>query len=534
MKPKVLVSDKLSETAVGIFRDRGVDVHFDPELGKDKLKLEEAISEFDGLAVRSATKVTEKLLDRAEKLKVVGRAGIGVDNIDVKSATRNGVIVMNTPYGNAITTAEHAIALMMSSARQIPEANASTRAGKWEKSRFTGVELFGKTLGVIGCGNIGSAVCSRALGLSMKVVCYDPFLSAERAQRLGVEKTELEELLERADFLTLHVPLTPKTKGIIDARAIARMKKGARIINCARGGIVDEAGLADAIRSGHIAGAALDVFEAEPPVDNPLLELEQVVATPHLGASTTEAQEKVAQQIAEQMSDYLLRGAVTNALNMPSISAEESKRLVPWITLAGHLGAFVGQMTDEPIKSVNVLYDGTVAEMNTNALSAAIAAGILRPSNPDVNMVSAELTAKERGIKLSTTTQPKSGVFEAYIKLNVATEQRERSIAGTVFSDGRPRFIQIKGINIDAEVSRHMLYTTNTDVPGIVGVLGTTLGDKGVNIANFNLGRSKAGKNAIALLSIDSPADPAICDALRKTGRFNQVRPLEFDVGNET
>ena len=530
MKPRVLVSDKLSDTAVQIFRDRGVDVTFNPELGKDKPRLAEVIADFDGLAIRSATKVTEKLLDRADNLKVIGRAGIGVDNVDLRAATRKGVIVMNTPFGNAITTAEHAIAMMMAIARQIPEASASTRAGKWEKSRFTGVELFGKTLGVIGCGNIGSAVCKRALGLAMKVVCYDPFLSVERSRDLGVEKVELNQLLERAEFVTLHIPLTDKTRNIIDANAIARMKKGARIVNCARGGIVDELALSEAIRSGHIAGAAFDVFEKEPPENNPLLELDQVVATPHLGASTTEAQEKVAQQVAEQMSDYLLNGAVTNAINMPSITAEESKRLLPWITLAEHLGAFVGQMTDDPIKAVNVLYDGAIAEMNTGALNAAVTAGMLKIANPDVNMVSAEITAKERGIKVSKTTQAKSGVFESYIKLTVVTEDRERSIAGTVFSDGRPRFIQIKGINLDAEISRHMLYTTNTDVPGIIGVLGTMLGDRKVNIANFNLGRSKAGEDAIALLAIDSPADRSICEALRTTGLFNQVRPLTFDI----
>ena len=530
MKPRVLVSDKLSDTAVQIFRDRGVDVTFDPELGKDKSKLEEAIAEFDGLAIRSATKVTEKLLDRADNLKVIGRAGIGVDNVDLRAATRKGVIVMNTPFGNAITTAEHAIAMMMAVARQIPEASASTRAGKWEKSRFTGVELFGKTLGVIGCGNIGSAVCKRALGLAMKVVCYDPFLSAERARELCVEKVELKELLERSDFITLHVPLTDKTRNILGADAISRMKKGVRIVNCARGGLVDELALADAIRSGHIAGAAFDVFETEPPENNSLLELDRVVATPHLGASTTEAQEKVAQQVAEQMSDYLLNGAVTNAINMPSITAEESKRLLPWITLAEHLGAFVGQMTDEPIKAVNVLYDGAVADMNTGALNAAVTAGMLKIANPDVNMVSAEVTAKDRGIKISKTTQAKSGVFESYIKLTVVTEDRERSIAGTVFSDGRPRFIQIKGINVDAEISRYMLYTTNNDVPGIIGVLGTMLGDRKINIANFNLGRSKISNDAIALLAIDSPANRQICDALRMTKKFNQVRPLEFDI----
>ena len=358
MAPKVLVSDKLSETAVQIFRDRGIDVDFEPGLGKDKEKLAEVIGKYDGLAIRSATKVTEKLLERADNLKVVGRAGIGVDNVDLAAASKKGVIVMNTPFGNSITTAEHAISLMMAVARQIPEANDSTQAGKWEKSRFMGVELTGKTLGVIGAGNIGSIVCDRAQGLKMKVIAYDPFLSEERADKMGVEKVDLDVLLARADFITLHVPLTDKTRGILGAEAIAKTKKGVRIINCARGGLVDEAALAEAIRSGHVAGAGFDVFEVEPALESPLFELPGVVCTPHLGAATTEAQENVAIQVAEQMSDYLLRGAVTNAINMPSISAEEAPRLTPWVKLAGHLGAFVGQLTDEPIKAINILYNG--------------------------------------------------------------------------------------------------------------------------------------------------------------------------------
>ena len=530
MKPKVLVSDKLSDLAVQIFRDRGVEVDFRPELGNDKSALLEVIGGYDGLAVRSSTKVTAKLLERAGRLQVIGRAGIGVDNVDVPEATRMGIIVMNTPFGNSITTAEHAVAMMLSVARQIPEACASTRSGKWEKSRFTGTELLGKTLGVIGCGNIGSAVCSRALGLEMKVVGYDPYLSHERAQKLGIEKVELEELIAKADFITLHVPLTAKTRNILDERALSKTKPGVRIINCARGGIVHETALADAIRSGHVAGAAIDVFAQEPPVGNPLLELPEVIATPHLGASTMEAQEKVAQQVAEQMSDYLIHGAVSNAINMPSFTAEEAKDLLPWINLASHLGSFVGQVTNEPIKSVNVLYDGTVAKMNTEALGAAVAAGILKASNPETNIVSAEIMARERGIVVSKTTSSQSGVFESYIKLTVETDLRQRSIAGTVFSDGKPRFIQVKGIYVDAEIDRHMLYLTNKDTPGIIGMLGTTLGKNDINIANFHLGRSGVGLNAIALLSLDSPIDARTLAELRNSGLFPQVHPLLFEI----
>ncbi|WP_372893412.1 phosphoglycerate dehydrogenase [Rhodosalinus sp.] len=530
MAPKVLVSDKLSETAVQIFRDRGIDVDFMPEVGKDKDKLQEIIGQYDGLAIRSATKVTAKLLEAADNLKVVGRAGIGVDNVDRDAASKKGVIVMNTPFGNSITTAEHAIAMMFAVARQIPEASVSTQAGKWEKSRFMGVELTGKTLGVIGAGNIGSIVCDRARGLRMKVVAYDPFLSQERADRMGVEKVELDELLGRADFITLHVPLTDQTKNILSRENLEKTKTGVRIINCARGGLVDEQALAELIEAGHVGSAGIDVFAEEPATENPLFGLPNVVCTPHLGAATSEAQENVALQVAEQMSDYLLTGAVQNALNMPSVTAEEAKVMGPWIDLAGHLGAFIGQMTDEPMKAINILYDGAAAEMNLEALNCAVIAGILKRSNPDVNMVSAPVVAQERGIKTSTTRQAKSGAFEGYIKVTVVTATRERSIAGTVFSDGKPRFIQIKGINIDAEVGRHMLYTTNEDRPGIIGTLGHTLGENGVNIANFTLGRKEAQGEAIALLYVDDSVPGDAVKALHDTGLFGQVKPLAFDV----
>ena len=365
----------------------------------------------------------------------------------------------------------------------------------------------------------------------MKVVAFDPFLSEERAAKLGVTKVELDELLAKADFITLHVPLTDKTRNILSAENIAKTKKGVRIINCARGGLVDEAALAEAIKSGHVAGAGFDVFEVEPATESPLFNLPGVVVTPHLGASTTEAQENVALQVAEQMSDYLLTGAVQNALNMPSVTAEEARVMGPWVKLAGHLGAFAGQLTDEPIKAINILYDGAVSEMNLDALGCAAIAGVMKATNPDVNMVSAPVLAKERGVQISTTTQDKSGAFDGYIKLTVVTDSRERSIAGTVFSDGKPRFIQIKGINIDAEVGEHMLYTTNKDVPGIIGTLGGTLGANGVNIANFTLGRKDAGGDAIAMLYLDAaPTDNAL-EALRGTGLFQQVRPLEFALG---
>ena len=528
--PKVLISDKLSTAAVQIFKDNGVEVDFQPELGKDPAKLAEIIGNYDGLAIRSATKATADLIAKADNLKVIGRAGIGVDNVDLPAASAKGIVVMNTPFGNSITTAEHAIAMMFAVARQIPEASASTHAGKWEKSKFMGVELTGKTLGVIGAGNIGGIVCDRARGLKMKVVAYDPFLGEEKAKKMGVEKVELEELLKRADFITLHVPYTDQTANILSAEAIAKMKPGVRIINCARGGLVDEEALAKALKSGHVAGAAFDVFKEEPATENPLFNLPNVVCTPHLGAATTEAQENVALQVAEQMADYLLTGAVSNALNMPSVTAEEAKVMGPWLQLSGHLGAFIGQMTDEPIKAINILYDGSVANMNLQALNCGVIAGIMKKANPDVNMVSAPVIAQERGIKISTTNQDKSGVFDGYIKVTVVTDKRERSIAGTVFSDGKPRFIQIKGIQIDAEVGAHMLYTTNTDTPGIIGVLGQTLGENGVNIANFTLGRAEAKGEAIALLYVDDQVPAPVIKQLEATGMFNQIKPLAFDV----
>jgi D-3-phosphoglycerate dehydrogenase len=528
--PRVLVSDHLSPTAVQIFKDRGVDVDYLPDLGKDKDKLLEVIGHYDGLAIRSATKATEKLISAATNLKVIGRAGIGVDNVDIPAASRRGIIVMNTPFGNSITTAEHAIALMFALARDLPEANTSTQAGKWEKNRFMGVEITGKTLGVIGCGNIGSIVAQRGVGLKMHVIAFDPFLSEDRAVELGIEKVELEALWARADFITLHTPLTDKTRHIINADSIARMKDGVRIINCARGGLVVEADLVAALKSGKVAGAGIDVFETEPATESPLFGMANVVCTPHLGASTTEAQENVALQIAEQMSDYLIKGAVSNAINMPSITAEEAPRLKPFVKLAEVLGAFVGQVTEDPIKEVEILFDGSTATMNTRALISATLAGLIRPQVADVNMVSAPIMVKERGIIVAEVKRDKSGVFDGYIKLTVKTEQRTRSIAGTCFSDHKPRIIQIKGINLDAEVGQHMLYTTNKDVPGIIGLLGTILGDAGINIANFQLGRNRPGGDAIALLYLDAPFPENVLAELRTHKSIDSAKPLHFDV----
>ena len=528
MTAKVLISDKLSPTAVQIFKDRGLDVDFQPELGKDKQALAEAIGGYDGIAVRSATKLTEKVLGRANGLKVIGRAGIGVDNIDIEAATAKGIIVMNTPFGNSITTAEHAISLLLALARQIPAADTSTQAGKWEKSRFMGVEITGKTLGVIGCGNIGSIVAQRAIGLRMKVIAFDPFLSPERAAELGVEKVDLDTIFARADFLTLHTPLTDKTRNIISADALSRMKKGVRIINCARGGLIDEVALKEALETGHVAGAALDVFAEEPATDNPLFGVPNLICTPHLGAATTEAQENVALQVAEQMCDYLISGAISNAINSPSITAEEAPSIKPFLTLAEQLGSFAGQLTETGVLGIRIEYEGDVAQMNTKALTASVVTGVLKPLLQTVNTVSAPAMAKQRGIHIEETFREQQGAYENYIRLTIVTERQERSVAGTVFSDGRPRIIQVKGINMESEFSPHMLYITNEDRPGFIGGLGTCLGDVGVNIATFALGRQAPGGDAIALISVDALIEGETLEAVRALEHVKQAKPLAF------
>lgn len=524
--PKVLISDKLSPAAVKIFGDRGIEA--DVKVGLSPQELKSIIGEYDGLAIRSATKVTAEILAAGTKLKVVGRAGIGVDNVDVAAATQRGVVVMNTPFGNSITTAEHAIALMFALARDIPQANSSTHAGKWEKSRFMGVELTGKTLGVIGCGNIGANVAERAIGLRMRVVAYDPFLSHERAKDLGVEKVDLDELFGRADVITLHTPLTEATRNIIDAKAIAKMKKGVRIINCARGGLIAEEDLKGAIESGHVAGAALDVFQVEPAVDNPLFGMEKVIATPHLGASTKEAQENVALQIAEQMSDYLLSGAVTNALNMPSVSAEEAPKLRPYLRLAEELGSFAGQLTENALKSVQIEYDGHVAELNTRPLTATILQGLLKPLMESVNMVNAPVIARERDIQVTEVKTEQAADYHTLIRLTVTTEVRTRSVAGTLFTGDKVRIVEIKGIPIEAELGPYMLFISNKDKPGFIGALGTTLGDAGVNIATFHLGRSQSGGDALALIQVDQPLDEELVNRVKQLPHVVQAKALKF------
>jgi D-3-phosphoglycerate dehydrogenase len=525
MAPRVLISDKLSPAAVQIFKDRGVAADVKTDLPKEELL--KIIGDYDGLAIRSATKVDKDVLAAAKKLKVVARAGIGVDNVDIPAATAAGVIVMNTPFGNSITTAEHAIAMMFALARQLPTADASTQAGKWEKNRFMGVELYGKTLGLIGCGNIGGIVADRALGLKMKVVAYDPFLSAERAVELGVEKVELDELLARADFITLHTPLTDKTRNILSREALAKAKKGVRIINCARGGLVDEQALREALESGQVGGAAFDVFVTEPAKENPLFGAPNFIATPHLGASTAEAQENVALQVAEQISDYVLTGAVTNSLNSPSVSAEDAPKLKPYVTLVEKLGALAGQMVDSGLKSIEIAYVGEVAKLNVKPLTAAALAGILRPAMAEVNMVSAPAIAKERGITVSENRQELSPVYESVVKITVKSDSGERTFSGTVIGGGA-RIVESMGMDLDAPFGHTMLYVHNLDKPGFVGRLGALLGDAGINIATFNLGRIAAGGEAIALVNVDAPLDEAMQAKVKALPNVKEVRLLTF------
>jgi len=523
--PKVLISDELSQAAIDIFKARGVDVDFKPGLKEDELIA--IIDQYDGLAVRSNTKATADVIAAAKKLKVIGRAGIGVDNIDIPAATARGVVVMNTPFGNSITTAEHAIALIFAAARQLAAADISTQAGKWEKNRFMGVELYAKTLGLIGCGNIGSIVADRALGLKMKVVAYDPFLSQERAIQLGVEKVELDDLLARADVISLHVPLTDKTKNILSRENLAKTKKGVIVVNAARGGLVDEVALLEALKSEHVAAAAFDVFTVEPAKENVLFGAPNFIATPHLGASTNEAQENVALQVAEQMSDYLLTGAVTNALNMPSITAEEAPRLKPFAALAEKLGAFAGQIVDEGLEEVEIQYEGDVTQLNMKPLTSAALAGLLRPLLQDVNMVSAPALLKERGVALTESTRDASPTYESLIRVRVKTGGGWRTLAGAVIA-GQPRITEVKGMALEAPFHPLTLYINNSDKPGFIGALGMLLGDAGVNIATFHLGREAAGAEAIALVGVDQLVGDDLMARIRALPQVRYAKTLRF------
>ncbi|MBD3729579.1 MAG: phosphoglycerate dehydrogenase [Sphingomonadales bacterium] len=525
-KPKVLISDKMDPNAARIFEERGCDV--DVITGETPEQLIARIGEYDGLAIRSSTKVTKEILDAATNLKVIGRAGIGVDNVDISYASGKGVVVMNTPFGNSITTAEHAIAMIFALARQIPEANAQTQAGLWPKNGFMGVEVTGKTLGLIGAGNIGSIVAARALGLKMKVVAFDPFLTEERAVELGVEKADLDTLLARADFITLHTPLTDQTRNILSRENLAKTKKGVRIVNCARGGLIDEAALKDALDSGHVAGAALDVFAVEPAKESPLFGTPNFICTPHLGASTTEAQVNVALQVAEQMADYLVTGGVTNALNMPSLSAEEAPKLRPYMGLAEKLGSLVGQLAHGNLTEISIEREGAAAELNGKPIEAAVLSGLMKQYSDSVNMVNAPYLAKERGLDVRSIRHEREGAYNTLVRVTVATSQGDRSVAGTLFGKEEARLVEIFGIRVEADLEGHMLYIVNEDAPGFIGRIGSLLGENGINIGTFNLGRREAGGEAVLLLSVDQAIPQAVIEQACKLQGVKMVKALAF------
>jgi D-3-phosphoglycerate dehydrogenase len=525
VKPKVLIADVMSSLALAVFEERGIEAIHPGKVSEQELF--DMVGDFDGIALRSSTQITEELLSHATKVKVVGRAGIGVDNVDVPACTKRGVVVMNTPFGNAITTAEHAMAMMLSLARHIPQANQSTHEGKWEKSKFMGMELTGKLLGIIGAGNIGSIVAKKSIGYGLRVQAYDPFLTEERADKIGVDKVDLDTLLTTSDIISLHVPKTPETANIINASAINKMKRGSLLINCARGGLVDELALFAALKSEHIKGAALDVYEVEPAKENPLFGLPNIICTPHLGASTVEAQEKVAIQVAQQMSDYLLGGAINNALNAPSLSAEEAKQLKPYLQLAQRLGSFVGQLTDDPIKTLTVTYGGDANGLNVSPLTTQVVQSLLEHHSSYVNSVNAREVAKERNIDLIEALREGKDEYPCRITVAVKTESKTRSICGTLIQQ-RPRVIDVKGIPLESELGEHMLYITNQDKPGVIGDLGTSAAVSNINIANLHLGRKANGGKAIALIEIDAqPSDDAM-QKLRALTNINIVKYLNF------
>ena len=523
---KVLIADKLNKEAVSIFSNNGIQTII--KTGLDVKSLIQELKDCNGLVVRSATKVTKEIIEASKKLSVIGRAGIGVDNIDIQTATNNGKIVMNAPFGNSITTAEHAITLILCTARQIPYADRTTHEGKWEKSSIKGIEVSGKILGIIGCGNIGSIVAQRALGLHFKVIAYDPFLQDKKAKEIGVEKVDLNELFKKSDFITLHTPLNEKTKNIINNESFKIMKKGIRIINCARGGLIDEIALKKNLENEHVASAALDVFIEEPPKNNPLLGTKNLILTPHLGAATAEAQEKVAIQIAEQISNYLKTGAISNAVNTFSLTAKEYSTLKPYLKLANLLGSFAGQLTENPIKSVQVEFEGQTANINSQPILQTIIFALLKPTVDSVNLINSSIVAKSKSIEISSVNHQRESEYQSLIRLIITTEKQTRSVCGTLFG-GEPRIVEIKGIRINAELSKHNLYISNEDKPGFIRDLSKILADKNINIASFHLGRDTAEGKAIALISIDSKIDNDILKKIKTLPLIIQAKYLEFN-----
>lgn len=524
---KVLVSDNISPKGVEILKKAGLDVDVKTGMKPDELKA--CIGEYDGLVIRSATKVTADVMEAASKLKVIGRAGSGLDNVDKTAASKKGIVVMNTPGGNTMTTAEHSIAMLFSVARLIPQATASMKAGKWEKKKFMGVELYHKTLGIVGLGNIGSQVAKKAQGLDMNVIAYDPFLSEDKAKATGIRKVSLDELFAESDFITIHTPITAETKGVINSKTISRMKNGVRIINCARGGIINEADLYEALKSGKVGGAALDVFEKEPPENNPLLTLDNVVCTPHLGASTEEAQENVAVAVAEQIADYLVSGVIRNAVNFPSIPNEQVPRLQPYINLAEKLGGFSAQIFEGGATEITVEFRGTAAEINTAPVTIAAIKGFLTPILLEtVNFVNAPIIAKERGIEVKEIKSNDAGDYNSMIALRIKAKGRESYVAGTLFSKKDPRVILIDEFKVEIVPEGELLLIYNNDKPGVIGSIGMLMGKNNINIARMHFGRESAGGMAISVVSIDSIPTPEVIEEIKRLPNILSVKQISL------
>ncbi|MBI5559900.1 MAG: phosphoglycerate dehydrogenase [Deltaproteobacteria bacterium] len=526
---KVLISDNLSQAAVDVFKKTpGIDCDVDTKITPEELK--KRIKDYHGLAVRSRTKVTSEIIGAAENLKVIGRAGTGVDNIDVVAATKKGIVVMNTPGGNTITTAEHAIAMLMSLARYVPQATASMKRGEWEKKKFEGTEVTDKTLGILGVGNIGSIVAQRAQGLKMNVIAYDPYISGEAADKLGITLVTLDDLYRQSDFLSIHVPLTNETRNLVDKEAFGKMKKGVKLVNCARGGIVSEKDLFGAIKAGVVSGAALDVFEEEPPKkDNPLLNLDEVILTPHLGASTAEAQEKVALAIAEQMADYLTKGTIRNAVNVPSVPAELLAALGPYIKLAEKLGSFQGQTLRGAIEEITVEYSGDVCEYDVSPITIASVKGILdRVMDQYVNFVNAPYVAKERGIKVIEIKSSRPIDFASSVTIKVRTKDGEHTVEGALFGKSEPRIVKIDRFFLDAVPDGYLLFLHNHDKAGVIGNVGTLLAEGGVNIARLHLGRQKAGEEAVSVWNIDTPLSKGLTQKILKLPHIISAKVVEL------
>ncbi|MEJ5226690.1 phosphoglycerate dehydrogenase [Thermodesulfovibrio sp.] len=527
---KVLVSDNISSKGVEILKKAGLEVEVKTGLKPEELKA--IIGEYDALVIRSATKVTAEIIEAADKLKVIGRAGTGVDNVDKVAATKKGIVVMNTPGGNTITTAEHAIAMLFSLARKIPQATASMKSGKWEKKKFMGVELYNKTIGIIGLGRIGSEVAKRTQCMGMNVLAYDPFLSDERAEELGITKTDLDRIFAEADFITLHTPLTPETKHLINKDTIAKMKKGVYIINCARGGIVNEKDLYEAIQEGKVAGAALDVFEKEPPEEGyPLVADERVICTPHLGASTLEAQENVAVAIAEQIVDYLINGTIRNAVNFPSIPFDQVPLIRPYLILLERMGSFASQIFSKSIKQIHIEYLGEISSLNTQALTAAALKGVLDPIlGEPVNYVNASFIAKERGIEVKEIKGKEAGDYQSLVRINLISKDDKAIVAGTLLSRKDPRIVQINDISMEIIPEGNMIFMRNHDRPGVIGNIGTLLGKNNINIGHMHFGRKEAGGIAFSVISIDASLTDEIIEQIKKLPNVLEVKPVYISV----